>query len=131
MTDPGRWLIVLGSNAPDAASRLDAALAAIGSLGAVVRQTRRIRSDDISGRGPRYLNQLAWLDAGPCAAELVAELKRIERAAGRTPQRVDAGTCDLDLDLLARVAPDGIIDWLTGKPVGIPAVRTLLEESGL
>lgn len=122
----GDWLIALGSNV-QAETRLDEALAALAGLGQVRARSARIDSADAVGRGPAYRNQLAWLRTGADASALRAALKRIERAAGRTPERCAAGLCDLDLDLLARRHGEG---WqvLDGKPLRLAAIRRLLDE---
>lgn len=125
-----RWLLVLGSNRDDAGLMLDRAVQAIDALGTIERRSTRIDGDDIAARGPRYLNQVLLLRADGAADRVRAELKCIEQALGRDSARLAAGLCDIDIDLLARIDGDAI-DWLTDKPLRIPAVATVLREWGM
>jgi 2-amino-4-hydroxy-6-hydroxymethyldihydropteridine diphosphokinase len=132
MAEPARcWLLVLGSNAADAGARLDAALAMLGGLGEIERVSPQVDGDDIAARGPRYLNQLVMLRAALEASALREASKRIEQAQGRHPQRLQAGICDLDIDVLASIDGDGAAHWLADKPLGIPAVRATLDAWGI
>ncbi len=119
-----RSLLVLGSNV-DAEQQLGEALRALAELGQVTATSPRIASADVAGSGLIYLNQLVEL-AADCDA-LVAPLKAIERAQGRSPARMLQGLCDLDIDLLARIDEDGRPTWLADKPRQIPAVAELLR----
>ncbi len=124
------WLLALGSNAPDAAGRLDAAVDALAALGCVRRCSSRATGRDVSARGPRYLNQLVRVDSLLGRDALIAALKTIEREQGRTDRR-DDGVCALDIDLLAALDGDGDAVWHDHKPLRIPAVRKLLSEIGV
>jgi 2-amino-4-hydroxy-6-hydroxymethyldihydropteridine diphosphokinase len=122
-----RWLLVLGSNRDNADALLDRATQEIHALGTIERCSSRIDGDDIAGRGPRYLNQVLLLRAD-CAGEMLRDhLKRIEQALGRDAARLQAGLCDIDIDLLARIDGDAI-EWLADKPLRVPAVATVLRE---
>lgn len=121
------WLLVLGSNA-DAERRLDAARHALADLGDMLEFSRVLAGADIAGGGRGYLNQLVALRCTLDPAGLGAALKRIEAEQGRSPERMAAGLCDLDLDLLARLDQGGRPHWLADKPLRIPAVRELLAE---
>ena len=120
-----RWLLVLGSNV-DADVQLDRALIAIAEKGSIIAASERLAGADIGGGATVYLNQLVELGI-PCDVnQLAPMLKSIERALGRSAERMALGLCELDIDLLARLDEGGAPHWLADKPRQIPAVKTLL-----
>ncbi|MEO8250700.1 MAG: 2-amino-4-hydroxy-6-hydroxymethyldihydropteridine diphosphokinase [Burkholderiales bacterium] len=92
--------IGLGANLGDSAAVLAFAIEAIGSL-PLTRITRRSsvwKSAPVDAEGPDYLNAVVAASTGLGAAELLAELQRIENRAGRKrPYRNAPRTLDLDL----------------------------------
>ena len=104
---PGEVLatVALGSNLGDRAGALDLALERLGALPGtrLVARSRWRETEPVGGPPgqPRFLNGVVRLATALGPAELLAELQRLEREAGRTREReVRHGPRVLDLDLL-------------------------------
>jgi 2-amino-4-hydroxy-6-hydroxymethyldihydropteridine diphosphokinase len=100
MRAPVTAYIGLGANLGDAAAALQRAVQALGALPGtrLVRSSRVFRSAPVDATGPDYLNAVAELETALCAPDLLRELQRLERDAGRErPYRNAPRTLDLDL----------------------------------
>jgi 2-amino-4-hydroxy-6-hydroxymethyldihydropteridine diphosphokinase len=100
MRAPVTAFVGLGANLGDPLRALQAALAALARLPStrLVRSSRIYRSAPVDAGGPDYLNAVAELETGLAAPELLAQLQRVEQAAGRErPYRNAPRTLDLDL----------------------------------
>ncbi len=114
-----RWfpmisIIALGSNLGDRHAHLEAGLAALRTLGAVVPSPLVMETPDESGRGPAYLNTVARLvtdEADPRC--LLEALLRLERAAGRDRAAGRNAPRTLDLDLITTDGDKGHWTWDT------------------
>lgn len=96
--------ISLGSNLGDRAAHLDHAASGLRRLLAHVRVSRYLETApvDVPGIQPQFLNAAAVGDTALPAAELLAELLKIEKERGRErPFPGAARTLDLDLVLYA------------------------------
>lgn len=105
-------VIALGSNLGDRRAHLEAGVAALRTLGAVVPSPLVMETPDESGRGPAYLNTVAILvtrEADPC--RLLEALLRLELAAGRDRSTGKNAPRTLDLDLITTDGPPGIWTW--------------------
>jgi 2-amino-4-hydroxy-6-hydroxymethyldihydropteridine diphosphokinase len=105
-------VIALGSNLGDRRAHLDAGLAALRSLGAVLPSPLVMETPDESGRGPAYLNTVAILvteEADP--RRLLEALLRLELAAGRDRKAGKNAPRTLDLDLITTDGPPGRWSW--------------------
>lgn len=95
--------VALGSNLGDRASHLAAARAALRALPAsrVIAESAVEETEPLGpvAQGP-YLNQMVALETDLAPRELLEELQRIERAAGRT-RGVHWGPRTLDLDIVS------------------------------
>ena len=105
-------VIALGSNLGDRRGHLDAGIAALRSLGAVLPSPLVMETPDESGRGPAYLNTVALLvteEEDPC--RLLEALLRLELAAGRDRGAGRNAPRTLDLDLITTNGPPGNWTW--------------------
>lgn len=102
----GRVLLLLGSNV-DAEHQLDAALNCLRAQFGVCELSRRHLSPD-SGRAdaPAYLNQAAIIVSSLDRSTLKTVLRGIEAMLGRQRPSPDARLCRIDIDAVARVAPE-------------------------
>jgi 2-amino-4-hydroxy-6-hydroxymethyldihydropteridine diphosphokinase len=95
--------VALGSNLGDRASHLAAARAALRAIPAS-RVIAESAVEETEPLGPvaqgAYLNQMVALETDLTPRELLDELQRIERAAGRT-REVRWGPRTLDLDIVS------------------------------
>ena len=97
--------VALGSNLGDREGALDRALAGMGALPKtrLVARSRWRETEPVGGPPgqPRFLNGVARLATALGARELLVELQRLEREAGRAREReVRNGPRVLDLDLV-------------------------------
>ena len=125
------WILALGSNEADAAVKLSAARAALSAVGALDWQSEPTRTADIDGGDRAYLNQLLILLTPLSAVALRTACKAIESAAGRSPARLQAGQCDLDIDLVARyreVAGHRFARRRPGKCLRLPWLQGMLRQ---
>ena len=99
--EPVTAYIGLGANLGDAPQTVRAAIEAIAGLsGTTVTQCSSLyRSAPVDARGPDYVNAVIEIRTAFTAPELLAQLQRIERGAGRTRPYPNAPRT-LDLDLL-------------------------------
>lgn len=105
-------VVALGSNLGDRRAHLEAGLAAMGTLGAVVPSPLVMETPDESGRGPAYLNTVAILlteEADP--RRLLEALLRLELAQGRDRTAGRNAPRTLDLDLITTDGPPGTWTW--------------------
>lgn len=99
----------LGANLGDARAAVRQALDELGALPGtrLVRASSLYRSAPVDAGGPDYLNAVAELCTSLGPHELLAELQRIEQAAGRErPYRNAPRTLDLDLLLYGALRLD-------------------------
>jgi 2-amino-4-hydroxy-6-hydroxymethyldihydropteridine diphosphokinase len=97
-----RAFIGLGGNLGEPAVAFRAAVAELRGIGQVVRVSSLYDSAPRGGPDqPRFLNAALELETDLEPAELLAELKRLERALGRDPQGRRWGPRLIDLDILA------------------------------
>lgn len=107
-------VIALGSNLGDRRAHLEAGLAALRTLGAVLPSPLVLETPDESGRGPAYLNTVAVLVTGePDPRRLLEALLRLELAAGRDRTAGKNAPRTLDLDLITTDGPVGSWTWDT------------------
>jgi 2-amino-4-hydroxy-6-hydroxymethyldihydropteridine diphosphokinase len=107
-------VIALGSNLCDRRAYLDAGLAALRTLGAVVPSPLVMETPDESGRGPAYLNTVALLvTEEPDPRRLLESLLRLELLAGRDRTAGKNAPRTLDLDLITTDSPAGSWIWAT------------------
>jgi 2-amino-4-hydroxy-6-hydroxymethyldihydropteridine diphosphokinase len=109
MRAPVTAFVGLGANLGDPQTALQQALQGLAQLPLtrLLRSSRTWRSAPVDAGGPDYLNAVAQVETGLDAYELLAQLQRLERAAGRErPYRNAPRTLDLDLLLYgdARIA---------------------------
>jgi 2-amino-4-hydroxy-6-hydroxymethyldihydropteridine diphosphokinase len=100
MRDPVTAYIGLGANLGDAANAVHEAIARIGQLPhtTVLSHSSLYRTAPVGAAGPDYINAVAEISTRLTAPELLAQLLRIEQAAGRErPYRNAPRTLDLDL----------------------------------
>ncbi|HEX9718134.1 MAG TPA: 2-amino-4-hydroxy-6-hydroxymethyldihydropteridine diphosphokinase [Ramlibacter sp.] len=100
MRDAVPAYVGLGANLGDAARTVREAIARIAELPqtAVTRQSSLYRTAPVDAAGPDYINAVAEIFTRLTAPELLAQLKGLERAAGRErPYRNAPRTLDLDL----------------------------------
>lgn len=100
MRAPVTAFVGLGANLGEPLRSLHEALAGLEGLPStrLVRSSRIYRSAPVDAGGPDYLNAVAELETGLAAPELLAQLQRLEQAAGRErPYRNAPRTLDLDL----------------------------------
>lgn len=101
--------IGLGANLGDPAVVLAHAIEAIGALPLtrIKRRSSLWRSAPVDADGPDFLNAVVAVSTGLGAADLLAELQRIETLAGRErPYRNAPRTLDLDLLLYGAAVND-------------------------
>ena len=92
--------VALGANLGDALGAVRAALRALHELPAtqLSAQSSLYRSAPVDAQGPDFINAVAQLQTGLTAPALLAQLQRLEQAAGRErPYRHAPRTLDLDL----------------------------------
>jgi 2-amino-4-hydroxy-6-hydroxymethyldihydropteridine diphosphokinase len=128
--DPA-WLLLLGSNRPTEAT-LRMALARLAELGpvSVLAPIQRFPAD--SGTGGDYFNALArWQMAG-ALPDVVARLKALESALGRTHKRADDVAVDIDV-LAAQVNGTWLATphALDKGEFGRATVAALLRQAGV
>lgn len=100
MRDAVTAYVGFGANLGDAAQAVREAIARIAGLPhtKVVRQSSLYRTAPVDSSGPDYINAVAQISTRLTAPELLAQLQRIEQAAGRErPFRNAPRTLDLDL----------------------------------
>lgn len=105
MRDPVTAYIGLGANLGDAASTVREAIAHIAQLPgtSVTRHSSFYRTAPVDAGGPDYVNAVAEISTRLTAPELLAQLRRLEDAAGRERPYPNAPrTLDLDLLLYGR-----------------------------
>lgn len=105
-------VIALGSNLGDRRAHLEAGLAALRTLGAVVPSPLVMETPDESGTGPAYLNTVALLlteETDPC--RLLEALLRLELQAGRDRGAGRNAPRTLDLDLITTDTVPGAWTW--------------------
>ena len=98
--DPVTAYIGLGANLGHAQQAVRDAIDAIASLPgiSVAKQSSLYRSAPVDSSGPDYINAVIEVRTTRTAPDLLAQLQRIEQAAGRTRlYRNAARTLDLDL----------------------------------
>lgn len=92
--------VALGANLGDAAQAVRDALTHLDALRAtrMVRHSSLYRTAPVDSQGPDYINAVAELATRLTAPELLAQLQRLELAAGRErPYHNAPRTLDLDL----------------------------------
>jgi len=99
---PGRVTayVALGANLGDARAAVAQALHDLGTLPRtqLLRASSLYRSAPVDSSGPDYINAVAEIRTDLAPAELLAELQKLEQAAGRErPWRNAPRTLDLDL----------------------------------
>lgn len=101
MREPVSAWIGLGANLGDARQQVWQALQALGQLPHTrcVAHSSLYRSAPHEAHGPDFINAVAQVDTRLCAPDLLAQLQRLEQAAGRERPYVNAPRT-LDLDLL-------------------------------
>jgi 2-amino-4-hydroxy-6-hydroxymethyldihydropteridine diphosphokinase len=95
-----RAFIGLGANAGDPLAQIDQAFDALLKLPSTVglQRSRLYRTAPWQAQGPDFINAMAQLDTQLSAPELLAQMQRIEQAAGRLrPYHHAPRTLDLDL----------------------------------
>jgi 2-amino-4-hydroxy-6-hydroxymethyldihydropteridine diphosphokinase len=95
-----RAFIGLGANAGDPLAQIDQAFDALLKLPATVglQRSRLYRTAPWQAQGPDFINAMAQVDTQLSAPELLAQMQRIEQAAGRLrPYHHAPRTLDLDL----------------------------------
>ena len=105
-------VVALGSNLGDRRGHLEAGLAALRTLGAVLPSPLVMETPDESGLGPAYLNTVAILvteEADP--RRLLESLLRLELANGRDRNAGKNAPRTLDLDLITTDGPPGAWTW--------------------
>ena len=95
-----RAFIGLGANAGDPQAQIEQAFEALLKLPATVglQRSRLYRTAPWQAQGPDFINAMAQVDTQLSAPELLAQMQRIEQAAGRMrPYHHAPRTLDLDL----------------------------------
>ncbi|GLH73365.1 hypothetical protein GETHLI_18670 [Geothrix limicola] len=121
-------VVALGSNLGDRRAHLDAGLAALRSLGAVLPSPLVMETPDESGCGPAYLNTVAILvteEADP--RRLLEALLRLELAEGRDRQAGRNAPRTLDLDLITTDGAPGHWTWETPEDLRLLGPELSLE----
>jgi len=121
-------VVALGSNLGDRRAHLEAGIAALRSLGAVVPSPLVMETPDESGRGPAYLNTVAILvtdEADP--RRLLEALLRLELAAGRDRSTGKNAPRTLDLDLITTDGAPGSWTWTTPEDLRSLGAELSLE----
>jgi 2-amino-4-hydroxy-6-hydroxymethyldihydropteridine diphosphokinase len=109
MRDPVIAYVGLGANLGDARRAVNEAIAAIARLPetSLTGQSSLYRTAPVDAGGPDYVNAVAEISTRLTAPELLAQLQRLEQAAGRKRPYVNAPrTLDLDLLLYGRASID-------------------------
>jgi 2-amino-4-hydroxy-6-hydroxymethyldihydropteridine diphosphokinase len=99
----------LGANLGDARQAVLDAIAAVAALPGttVAKRSSLYRSAPVDSGGPDYINAVIEVHTALTAPDLLAQLQRIEREAGRTrPYRNAPRTLDLDLLLYGTASID-------------------------
>lgn len=114
-------VVALGANLGEPRAALRSAYAALHALGTVVRTSALYRTAPVGGPPgqPDYLNAAALLHTALTPHDLLAELLRVEREAGRE-RRERWGPRTLDLDL---VSYDDLV--LQSADLTLPHPRTM------
>ena len=101
MRDAVTAYIGVGANLGDAVQAVREAIAEIGELPhtTVTRQSSLYRTEPVDAGGPDYINAVVEISTRLTAPELLAQLQRLEQAAGRERHYRNAPRT-LDLDLL-------------------------------
>lgn len=92
--------VALGANLGDAPQTVQGAIAAIGRLPGttLTQQSSLYRTAPVDSTGPDYINAVVEIATTLTAPDLLAELQRLELAAGRErPYRNAPRTLDLDI----------------------------------
>jgi 2-amino-4-hydroxy-6-hydroxymethyldihydropteridine diphosphokinase len=100
MRDAVTAYIGVGANLGEAVQAVRDAIAAIGKLAqtSVTRRSSLYRTEPVDAGGPDYINAVAEISTYLAAPDLLAQLQRLEQAAGRErPYRNAPRTLDLDL----------------------------------
>lgn len=121
-------VIALGSNLGDRRAHLEAGLAALRTLGAVMPSPLVMETPDESGRGPAYLNTVAILateETDP--RRLLEALLRLELAEGRDRSAGRNAPRTLDLDLITTDGSPGSWAWDTPEDLGSLGPELTLE----
>jgi 2-amino-4-hydroxy-6-hydroxymethyldihydropteridine diphosphokinase len=121
-------VIALGSNLGDRRAHLEAGLAALRTLGAVVPSPLVMETPDESGCGPAYLNTVAILvteEADP--RRLLESLLRLELGAGRDRPAGRNAPRTLDLDLITTDGAPGSWTWPTPEDLRALGADLTLE----
>ena len=121
-------VIALGSNLGDRRAHLEAGLAALRTLGAVIPSPLVMETPDESGRGPAYLNTVAILvveETNPC--RLLEALLRLELAAGRDRNAGRNAPRTLDLDFITTDGGAGTWTWETPEDLRVLGPELSLE----
>jgi 2-amino-4-hydroxy-6-hydroxymethyldihydropteridine diphosphokinase len=109
MRDAVTAYVGLGANLGDAVQAVRDAIARIAELPhtAVTRQSSLYRTAPVDAGGADYINAVAEISTRLAAPELLAQLQRLEQAAGRErPYRNAPRTLDLDLLLFGSARID-------------------------
>ena len=93
--------VALGANLGDAAASVSAAMDALNTLTRtrVTRRSSLYRSAPVEATGPDFINAVVEISTQLTAPDLLAQLQKVEHAAGRERPFVNAPRT-LDLDLL-------------------------------
>lgn len=100
MRDAAVAYVGLGANLGDAAAAVRQAIDALNELPQtrVTARSSLYRSAPVDASGPDFINAVACIETALTAPDLLRELQRIEKAAGRErPYRNAPRTLDLDL----------------------------------
>lgn len=121
-------IIALGSNLGDRRAHLDAGLAALRTLGAVLPSSLVMETPDESGRGPAYLNTVALLETVEVdPRHLLEALLRLELTLGRDRGEGRNAPRTLDLDLITTDGPAGHWTWAAPEDLRILGPELTLE----
>lgn len=119
-------VVALGSNLGDRQAHLEAGLAALRTLGAVLPSPLVMETPDESGRGPAYLNTVAILVTDEMdPRRLLEALLRLELANGRDRSAGRNAPRTLDLDLITTDGPPG--NWVWDTPEDLRALGPTLS----
>lgn len=119
-------VVALGSNLGDRQAHLEAGLAALRTLGAVLPSPLVMETPDESGRGPAYLNTVAILVTDEMdPRRLLEALLRLELANGRDRSAGRNAPRTLDLDLITTDRPPG--NWVWDTPEDLRALGPTLS----
>ncbi len=94
------YIISLGSNAIGSRSRVADAIALLRGRFDVRAVSDIYSTPALDGRSPKYFNAVAAVTTDAPIEQMVAEMKEIERDAGRRPQDHGSRVVPLDLDVV-------------------------------